>query len=128
MLSGVGALSISEVPRHLVVIGGGAIELGSVRRRLGSKVTVVELLPTIQPGMDDDVIKEAHRTFRRQGLQPRPGTKVVSGRREGDNMFVEIETDGSRETLPGDHVLVSIGHRPARTGIDAAAPGRALRI
>ncbi len=129
ILSNVGALSLSEVPRHLIVIGGGVIglELGSVWRRLGSKVTVIELLPTILPGMDDDVIKEADRTFRKQGLELRPGTKVVSGRREGDNIFVEIEKDGARETLQGDYVLVAVGRRPALTGIDAPALGLALR-
>ncbi len=82
VLSNVGALTIPEVPKHLIVIGGGVIglELGSVWRRLGAKVTVVELMPTILPGMDDDIIKEADRIFRKQGLEIRTGTKVVSGK------------------------------------------------
>ena len=128
ILSNVGALRIPAVPKHLVVIGGGVIglELGSVWRRLGAKVTVVELLPTILPGMDDDIVKEADRTFRKQGLEIRTGTRVVGGRRDGDTVFVEIEKDGARETLEGDYVLVSIGRKPSLTGIDAAALGLAL--
>src|SRR6185437_12302643 len=67
VLSNVGALKIPEVPKHLIVIGGGVIglELGSVWKRLGAKVTVVELLPAILPGMDDELVKEADRTFRK---------------------------------------------------------------
>ena len=125
ILSNVGALEIPQVPRHLIVIGGGVIglELGSVWRRLGAKVTVVELLPAILPGMDDDVVKDADRTFRKQGLELRTGTRVVGGRREGDKAFVEVEKDGARETLEGDYVLVAIGRRPSLTGIDAKALG-----
>ena len=128
VLSNVGALRIPTVPKHLVVIGGGVIglELGSVWRRLGAKVTVVELMPTILPGMDDDIVKEADKTFRKQGLELRTGTKVVGGRREGERVFVEIEKDGARETLEGDYVLVSIGRRPSLTGIDATALGLEL--
>src|SRR6267143_3850297 len=83
VLSNIGALTIPVVPKHLLVIGGGVIglELGSVWKRLGAKVTVVELLPTILPGMDDDVVKEADRVFRKQGLDIRIGTKVVNGGR-----------------------------------------------
>jgi len=128
VLSNIGALKIPAVPKHLIVIGGGVIglELGSVWRRLGAKVTVVELMPTILPGMDDDIVKEADRTFRKQSLEIRAGTKVVGGRREGDNVFVEIEKDGARETLEGDYVLVSIGRKPSLTGIDAQALGLEL--
>src|SRR3982750_3132125 len=115
VLSNIGALTIGEVPRHLIVLGGGVIglELGSVWRRLGAKVTVVELMPTILPGMDDDVIKEADRIFRKQGLELRTGTKVVSGKRTSDGVSIEIEKDGAKETLTGDSVLVSVGRRPS---------------
>ncbi len=128
VLSNVGALRIPQVPRHLIVIGGGVIglELGSVWRRLGAKVTVVELFPTILPGMDDDVIREADRTFRKQGLELRTGTRVVGGGREGDHVFVDIEKDGASERLEADYVLVSVGRRPVLTGIDAPALGLAV--
>ena len=125
ILSNVGALTIPRVPRHLIVIGGGVIglELGSVWRRLGAKVTVVELMPTILPGMDDDVVKECDRVFRRQGLDLRTGTRVVGGRREGDRVLVEIERDGAKETLDGDYALVAIGRKPSLGGLDAATIG-----
>lgn len=128
VLSNIGALTIPEVPRHLVVIGGGVIglELGSVWRRLGAKVTVVELMPTILPGNDADVIKEADRTFKRQGLDLRVATKVTGATIEGDRVAVQVEKDGAAETLDADYVLVSVGRKPALHGIDAAALGLAL--
>ena len=128
VLSNVGALKIPVVPKHLIVIGGGVIglELGSVWRRLGARVTVVEYMPTILPGMDEDVIKEAEKVFRKQGLALRTGAKVTAARREGDAMFVNVEKDGATETLEADYVLVSVGRRPSLTGIDAAALGLTL--
>ena len=128
VLSNVGALTIPKVPQHLIVIGGGVIglELGSVWRRLGAKVTVVELLPAILPGMDDDIVKEADRVFRKQGLDIRLGTRVVGGGLTDSGAFVEVEKDGVKERIEGDHVLVAVGRRPSTTGIDAAALGLAL--
>lgn len=128
VLSNVGALMIPEVPKHLLVIGGGVIglELGSVWRRLGAKVTVVEYAPTILPGNDEDVIKEADRVFRKQGLAIHTATKVVGGRRSGDRVFVDVEQGAAKLTLDADYVLVSIGRKPAMRGIDAGALGLAV--
>jgi len=128
VLSNTGALAIPEVPKHLIVIGGGVIglELGSVWRRLGAKVTVVELAATILPGMDEDVVKEADRIFRKQGLELRPATRVTGGRRDGDKVSVDIEKDGTKVTLEGDYVLVAVGRKPVLSGIDAAGLGLAL--
>jgi dihydrolipoamide dehydrogenase len=128
ILSNVGALKIPRVPKHLIVIGGGVIglELGSVWRRLGAKVTIVELMPTILPGMDEDLVREADKIFRKQGLDIRTGTKVVSGSRNGDSVSIEIERDGAKESLAGDYVLVSVGRRPALRGIDAPKLGLSL--
>jgi len=125
VLSNIGALKIPRVPEHLVVIGGGVIglELGSVWRRLGAKVTVIELMPTILPGMDEDLVKEADRVLRKQGLQIRTGTRVVSGARSREGVKIEVEKDGTRETITGDYVLVSVGRKPSLNGIDAAALG-----
>jgi dihydrolipoamide dehydrogenase len=125
VLSNIGALTIPEVPRHLIVIGGGVIglELGSVWRRLGAKVTVVELLPTILPGNDEEVIREADRTFRKQGLEIRVGTKVVGADVTDAGVKLHVEKDGAKETLEADYVLVSIGRKPVLPGIDAAALG-----
>jgi dihydrolipoamide dehydrogenase len=125
VLSNVGALSIEEVPKHLVVIGGGVIglELGSVWRRLGAKVTVVELMPTILPGMDADIVKEADKVFRKQGLDIRAGTKVTGATVEDGRVLVQTDKDGTTETLDADHVLLSVGRRPTLAGVDAAALG-----
>src|SRR5207253_2832735 len=89
VLSNIGALTIPEVPKHLVVIGGGVIglELGSVWRRLGAKVTVVELMPTILPGNDEEIIKEADKVFRKQGMEIRAGAKVTGAKVDGKGIL-----------------------------------------
>src|SRR5215216_367829 len=96
VLSNIGASTIPEVPKHLIVIGGGVIglELGSVWRRLGARVTVVELAPAILPGMDEDVVKEADKAFRKQGLEIRTSTRVTGGGRTESGVFVDVEKDG----------------------------------
>ena len=128
VLSNIGALKIPEVPKHLIVIGGGIIglELGSVWRRLGAKVTVIELLPTILAGNDADIVKEADKVLRKQGMEIRTATKVTGGKRDGNRVTVEIEKDGKSESLEADYVLVSVGRKPVLTGIDAPALG--LRV
>jgi dihydrolipoamide dehydrogenase len=128
VLSNIGALRIPAVPRHLIIVGGGVIglELGSVWRRLGAKVTVVEHEPTILPGNDDDVIKEATRVFRKQGMDLRTSTRVTGGSVSETGVRVEIETGGKPESLDADHVLVSIGRKPSLGGIHANALGLAL--
>jgi dihydrolipoamide dehydrogenase len=125
VLSNTGALRIPDVPKHLIVIGGGVIglELGSVWRRLGAKVTVVELFPTILPGMDADVIKEMDRVLRKQGMDIRTDTRVVGGKREADRVRIDVEHGSKMETLEADYVLVSVGRRPTLTGVDAKALG-----
>jgi dihydrolipoamide dehydrogenase len=128
VLSNVGALTIPEVPRQLIVIGGGVIglELGSVWRRLGARVTVIEYAPTILPGNDEDIVKEADRIFRKQGLAIHTGTKVTGGRTLAGRVFIDVEQGASKLTLDGDYVLVSIGRKPALRGIDAAALGLSM--
>ncbi len=128
VLSNIGALKIPEVPRHLLVIGGGVIglELGSVWRRLGAKVTVVELMPTILPGNDEEIIKEADKVFRKQGLDIRVGSKVTGAQIEASGVVVDVEKDGKTENIEADYVLVSVGRRAALAGIDAAGLGLGL--
>jgi len=125
VLSNIGALTIPAVPRHLLVIGGGVIglELGSVWRRLGAKVTVVELMPTILPGNDEEIIKEADKVFRKQGLDIRVGSKVTGAKVDANRVIVDVEKDGKSEKIEADYVLVSVGRKSAMTGIDAAALG-----
>jgi len=128
VLSNIGALTIPEVPKNLLVIGGGVIgiELGSVWRRLGAKVTVVELMPTILPGNDEEIIKEADKIFRKQGLDIRVGSKVTAAKVEANRVVVDVEKDGKSEKIEADYVLVSVGRKSLLTGIDASALGLAL--
>jgi dihydrolipoamide dehydrogenase len=122
-----GALELGEVPDHLVVIGGGVIglELGSVWRRLGAKVTVVEFLDQILPGMDGDVRKEANKIFKKQGFAYRLGTKVTKAENNGAGVTLTVEPakGGAAETIEASHVLVSIGRRPNTEGLNLEAAG-----
>jgi dihydrolipoamide dehydrogenase len=128
IVSNIGALALPEVPTHLVVIGGGVIglELGSVWRRLGAKVSVVEMMPGILPGMDEEIIREADRTFRRQGLECHTSTQVTGAQVLPDRIVITLERDGQSRNLEASHVLVAVGRRPALTGIDAGALGLRL--
>ena len=116
-----GALAFPKVPDHMVVIGGGVIglELGSVWRRLGAKVTVVEFLDEILPGMDGEVRKESNKLFRKQGFEIRTGTKVTKVERNGKGAVLTVEPagGGAAETIEADAVLVSIGRRPNTEGL-----------
>src|SRR5688572_7680137 len=105
------ALAFDSVPKHLIVIGAGYIglELGSVWRRLGAKVTVLEYLDRILPGMDSEIAVEAQKLFERQGLEFRLGTKVRSAFVKGASCVVEIE---GAEPLLCDRVLVAVGRKP----------------
>ncbi|MES2524469.1 MAG: dihydrolipoyl dehydrogenase [Gemmatimonadota bacterium] len=125
VLSNVGALTIPEVPKHLIVVGGGVIglELGSVWRRLGAKVTVIEYAPTILPGTDADIVKEADKIFRKQGLEIYTGTKVTGADVRADGVTIHVEKDGKTDSVNADYVLVSVGRKPALHGVDPAALG-----
>jgi len=116
-----GALELDKVPDHLVVVGGGVIglELGSVWRRLGSKVTVVEFLDQILPGMDGEVRKEANKIFKKQGFEYKLGTKVTGAEahKKGVTLTVEPAAGGASETIEANVVLVSIGRRPNTDGL-----------
>ncbi|MFM5929869.1 MAG: dihydrolipoyl dehydrogenase [Novosphingobium sp.] len=116
-----GALELPKVPKKMVVIGGGVIglELGSVWRRLGAEVTVVEFLDQLLPGMDMDVRKEAAKIFKKQGMTLKLGTKVTGVAVKGDSATLTLEpaAGGTAETLEADCVLVSIGRRPNTDGL-----------
>lgn len=110
------ALSYREVPKHLVVIGAGYIglELGSVWLRLGAKVTVVEYLDRILPGMDSEIAMEARKIFERQGFEFRLGKKVTGARANEAGALVECEGD---EPIQCDRVLVSVGRKANTDGL-----------
>lgn len=116
-----GALELPKVPRKLVVIGGGVIglELGSVWRRLGAEVIVIEYLDALLPGMDGDVRKEAAKIFKKQGMALKLSTKVTGVAVKGGKATLTIEpaAGGASETLEADCVLVSIGRRPNTEGL-----------
>jgi dihydrolipoamide dehydrogenase len=116
-----GALELAKVPRKMVVIGGGVIglELGSVWRRLGAEVVCVEFLDQILPGMDGDVRKEAHKIFKKQGIEFRLSTKVTDVAVKGKKATLTLEpaAGGDSETIEADCVLVSIGRRPNTEGL-----------
>ncbi|MFL6739639.1 MAG: dihydrolipoyl dehydrogenase [Sphingomicrobium sp.] len=116
-----GALELPKVPEHMVVIGAGVIglELGSVWRRLGAKVTCVEFLDQILPGFDGDVRKEANKIMKKQGIEFKLGTKVTGVTAKGGkaSLAVEPAKGGASETIEADCVLVSIGRRPNTEGL-----------
>ena len=116
-----GALSLSEVPKHLVVIGAGVIglELGSVWRRLGAKVTVVEYLDRITPGMDAETAFSLQKSLTKQGFEFRLGAKVTSAKasKTGVDLTYEPVAGGTAETLQADYVLLAIGRRPYTEGL-----------
>lgn len=116
------ALAYDSVPGHLVVIGGGYIglELGSVWRRLGARVTVLEYAGRILPGIDGEIAAEALPLFRRQGLEIELGVKVRSARRVGDRCLVECEGRGPIEC---DRVLAATGRRPATADLGLETVG-----
>ncbi len=121
IVTSTGGLEIGVVPGHLVVIGGGIIglELGSVWRRLGAEVTVIEFLDRIVPTMDGEVATAFQRILVKQGFKFRLGTKVT-GAQVGDggvNLTVERVKDGATETLQADIVLLAIGRRPFLEGL-----------
>ncbi len=125
-----GALALTQVPQHLVVIGGGVIglELGSVWSRLGAKVTVVEFLDALLPGMDGDIRKEAAKIFKKQGFDIKLGTKVTGATVKGKKATLTLEPakGGEAQTLEADCVLVAIGRRPNVEGLGIDRIGLSL--
>ncbi len=121
VVSSTGALSLDKVPEKMVVVGGGYIglELGSVWRRLGAKVTVVEFLDRITPGMDGEVSKQFQRILKKQGMTFKLGHKVTGVKPNGKDVSVTIEPSegGDDETINCDVVLVSIGRAPYTEGL-----------
>ena len=130
IVTSTGGLELSAVPGHLVVIGGGYIglELGSVWRRLGAEVTVVEFLDRIVPGMDGEVGKLFERILTRQGFRFRLKTRVTGARvgNDGVTLTVEPAEGGAAEEIAADVVLLAIGRRPHVEGLGLDAAGVAL--
>lgn len=120
------ALKLKEIPKHLVIIGGGVIgiELGQVYLRLGAQVSVVEFMDRIIPGMDGALSKELTKVLKKQGMKFYTSHKVKSVSRNGNEVIVEAETPkGEILKLEGDYCLVSVGRRPYTDGLNAEAAG-----
>ena len=127
IVSSTGALALARVPDRLIVVGGGfiGIELGSVWRRLGAQVTVIEFLDQILAGMDGEVAKQMLRILQKQGLSFKLATKVRAATisEAGVRLDIEPVKGGAAETLDADVVLVSVGRRPFTDGLGLEAVG-----
>lgn len=130
IVTSTGALSLDKVPEHLVVIGGGYIglEMGSVWKRLGSKVTVVEFLDRIVPAMDGETGKQFQRILEKQGFAFKLGTKVTGAEKKGKKVTLSLEAaaGGGQEKMEADIVLLSIGRRPYTENLGLESVGVAL--
>lgn len=127
IVSSTGALSLKEIPKRFVILGGGIIglEMGSVYSRLGSKVTVVEFQPKIGASMDNEVATTTQKFLKKQGLDFKLGTKVIAAERSGDvvNIVVEDVKSGKQDKLEADAFLVAVGRRPYIQGLEAEKIG-----
>jgi dihydrolipoamide dehydrogenase len=127
IVSSTGALELKSVPKSLIVVGAGVIglELGSVWRRLGAEVTVVEFLDHILPGMDAEVSKQMQRILAKQGLEFKLSSKVTAAKtgKDGVTLTMEPVKGGKKETLKADVVLVAIGRRPYTEGLGLKEAG-----
>lgn len=127
IVTNTGALSLTEIPKKLVLIGAGVIglEMGSVWARLGSEVTVVEYADRILPGADGEIAKEAQRIFKKQGLTFKLGQKVTGVEKLKSKLKLSMEPakGGDVETFDADVVIVAIGRRPYTEGLGLEAVG-----
>jgi dihydrolipoamide dehydrogenase len=130
IVSSTGALALGTVPKRMLVVGAGYIglELGSVWRRLGSEVTVVEFLDRIAPSLDGEVARQFHRLLQRQGMKFQLSTKVTAVEKKGDMLKVTVEptAGGAPQTIETDVLLLSIGRRPYTDGLGLEKTGVAL--
>ena len=126
IISSTEALKLSEVPKHLIVVGGGVIglELGQVYSRLGAKVTVLEFQDRIIPNMDSSLSKELTKVFKKSGVKVNTSHKVSSIERKRDSVFIVAENKkGESETFEGDYCLISIGRSAYTKGLNLEAIG-----
>ncbi|MFK5959238.1 MAG: dihydrolipoyl dehydrogenase [Lutibacter sp.] len=120
------ALNLTEIPKHLIVIGGGVIglELGSVYKRLGANVSVIEFMPTITPGMDTMLSKELQKTLKKQGIKFYTSHKVTSVKNNGTEVTVTAEDKkGNLVEFKGDYTLISVGRKPYTEGLGLETVG-----
>lgn len=130
IVSSTGALALEKVPESMIVIGGGVIglEMGTVWRRLGAKVTVIEFMDNILPGMDEEIRKEALKIFKKQGLEFKLSAKVTAAKSSSKNVALTVEpaAGGAAETLTADVVLMAIGRKPYTENLGLESAGVAM--
>lgn len=120
------ALNLTEIPKHLIVIGGGVIglELGSVYKRLGTNVSVIEFMPTITPGMDSMLSKELQKTLKKKGIKFYTSHKVTSVKNNGKEVIITADDKkGNPIEFNGDYTLISVGRKPYTKGLGLEAVG-----
>jgi len=122
------ALAFEAVPEHLIIAGGGYIglEIGSIWRRLGAQVTIMEMLPRLLPTMDQQAADALYRSLRKQGIQFRLGTRITGVRRIGAKAIVQFNDGSGSEEVDCDRVLVAVGRRPLTAGLGLEGLGIAL--
>lgn len=127
IVSSTGALSLKEIPKRMAIIGGGIIglEMGSVYNRIGSKVSVLEYQGQIGASMDGEVAKSTQKFLKKQGIDFKLNTKVISAERNGDvvDIVVEDVKSGKKENIQADVLLVAVGRRPYLEGLNAEKLG-----
>ena len=128
IVSSTEALAFTSIPEHLVIVGGGyiGIELGSVWNRLGARVTVMEMLPTLASTLDGQIGRALERSLTRQGLVFRLGTRVLKATVTGDKVHLVIASDGREEDLVCDRLLAAVGRRPLTKGLGLEEVGVTL--
>jgi len=128
ILSNAGALAMPEVPRRLGIVGAGVVglELGSVWRRLGSEVTILEVLPAFLGAADEQIAKEASKVFSKQGLKIQLGVKIAAVKAKGEVTVEYADAEGKAQSIVFDRLIVSIGRAPNTDGLNAAAAGLKL--
>jgi dihydrolipoamide dehydrogenase len=123
------AVHLKDVPKSLVIMGGGAVgvEFASIFRRFGSHVTMLELLPRLVPVEDEAVSAELEKSFRKQGIVCHTGAKVAGAKADGDGVDIDVQlAGGTAERLRGDYLLVATGRGPVTSGLNAEGVGLVL--
>ena len=128
ILSNTGALAMPEVPKRLGIVGAGVVglELGSVWRRLGSEVTILEALPAFLGAADEQIAKEASKVFFKQGLKIQLGVKIAAVKAKDEVTVEYADSEGKAQSIVFDRLIVSIGRAPNTNGLNAAAVGLKL--
>ena len=125
VIDSTGALSLSQCPKSILILGGGVIgvEFAYLYRSLGAEVTVVEMLPEILPHIDSEISEILRKELEHQGVKVMTGTKMLSAEKNGENLSVKVSTDGKEKTLDCEKLLVAVGRRPKTANLGLESVG-----